>query len=96
MGRELAGEPIEQIVDPKIGGLRVMFPVSILLMSSSVLSMPAMPSSDTIARPSSFRVFSSLASESSMSCRKIRVCSGCRRSWLAAARKRDLARLACS
>ncbi len=46
--------------------------------------------------PTSFNVVSSLTFFANNSCSKLIVCNGWRRSWLAAARNRDLPRLACS
>jgi hypothetical protein len=46
--------------------------------------------------PTRFRVVSSLTFFANNSCSRLIVCNGWRRSWLAAARNRDLARSACS
>ena len=46
--------------------------------------------------PTSAKVVSSLTFLANNSCSRLIVCNGWRRSWLAAARNRDLARLACS
>ena len=46
--------------------------------------------------PTSAKVVSSLTFFAKISCRRLIVCNGWRRSWLAAARNRDLPRLACS
>ena len=46
--------------------------------------------------PTSLKVVSSLTFFANISCSRLIVCNGWRRSWLAAARNRDLPRLACS
>ena len=56
-----------------------------LLMVSTEREIPASNVSDSASRMRGF----------AGQCSKLKVCSGCRRSWLAAERKFDLARSAC-
>ena len=65
-------------------------------MSSSVSSMLAIALTVSSSLPTSRKVSSSSIFFDNISCSRLIVCNGWRRSWLAAARNRDLPRLACS
>src|SRR5271155_1607825 len=65
-------------------------------MSRSVSSMLDMVLTVSSSLPTRLKVVSSLTFLANISCSRLIVCSGWRRSWLAAARNRDLPRLACS
>ena len=65
-------------------------------MSSSVSSMLDIAPTVSSSLRTSFKVPSSMIRFAKMPCSRLIVCSGWRRSWLAAARNRDLPMLACS
>ena len=65
-------------------------------MSSSVSSMLDIALTVSSSLPTSRKVSSSSIFFANISCSRLIVCNGWRRSWLAAARNRDLPRLACS
>src|ERR1700730_1406067 len=71
-------------------------PASSWLMSSSVFSMPDIALSVSSSFATSLEPLWSLILCPSISRSRLSVCSGWRRSWLAAARKRDFPRFACS
>ena len=71
-------------------------PASIWFRSSRVSSIPVIAPSVSSSRVTSPCALSPVTLRASSPCNSASVCSGWRRSWLAAARKRDLARLAAS